>query len=136
MSVHEDSAAREPWPKGVSAITLFTEDLEGTKEFYRRAFGLPVMFEDDDSAVFNFGNTIINLLRSTAAIELIQPATVAARDSGSRIQLTIEVDDVDGTCADLASRGVAILNGPMDRPWGVRTASFSDPAGHIWEIAT
>ena len=23
----------------------------------------------------------------------------------------------------------------LNRPWGVRTASFTDPAGHIWEIA-
>jgi hypothetical protein len=30
---------------------------------------------------------------------------------------------------------VALLNGPMDRPWGVRTASFTDPAGNVWEIA-
>ena len=33
------------------------------------------------------------------------------------------------------SRGVELLNGPMDRPWGIRTAAFADPAGHIWEIA-
>jgi uncharacterized glyoxalase superfamily protein PhnB len=38
-------------------------------------------------------------------------------------------------CAQLTARGVTLLNGPMDRPWGVRTASFSDPGGHIWEIA-
>ena len=25
--------------------------------------------------------------------------------------------------------------GPVDRPWGIRTASFRDPGGHIWEIA-
>ena len=37
--------------------------------------------------------------------------------------------------AELARRGVTLLNGPMDRPWGVRTASFVDPGGHIWEIA-
>jgi uncharacterized glyoxalase superfamily protein PhnB len=30
---------------------------------------------------------------------------------------------------------VDLLNGPMDRPWGIRTASFRDPGGHIWEIA-
>jgi lactoylglutathione lyase len=30
---------------------------------------------------------------------------------------------------------VELLNGPMDRPWGIRTASFLDPGGHIWEIA-
>jgi uncharacterized glyoxalase superfamily protein PhnB len=23
----------------------------------------------------------------------------------------------------------------MDREWGVRTASFTDPDGHIWEVA-
>ena len=42
---------------------------------------------------------------------------------------------VDATCAWLAQRGVELLNGPMDRPWGIRTATFQDPAGHIWEIA-
>jgi uncharacterized glyoxalase superfamily protein PhnB len=55
--------------------------------------------------------------------------------TGSRFQLTLEVEDVDAMSAELASKGVALLNGPMDRPWGVRTASFMDPAGHIWEIA-
>jgi lactoylglutathione lyase len=30
---------------------------------------------------------------------------------------------------------VALLNGPMDREWGMRTVSFTDPDGHIWEIA-
>ena len=123
------------WAKGIDAITLFVEDLEGTKRFYREVFDLPVKFEDDDSAVFDFGNTLINLLRVTAASELIDPAPVAGPDSGSRLQLTIEVDDVDATCARLAGRGVTLLNGPMDRPWGVRTASFTDPSGHIWEIA-
>jgi uncharacterized glyoxalase superfamily protein PhnB len=38
-------------------------------------------------------------------------------------------------CAQLKDRGVELLNGPMDRPWGIRTACFKDPAGHIWEIA-
>ena len=44
-------------------------------------------------------------------------------------------DDVDAMCAELTSRGVQLLNGPIDRPSGVRTASFKDPGGHIWEIA-
>ncbi len=123
------------WPGGIGAITLFVEDLADAKRFYREVFGLPVVFEDDDSAVFDFGNTLINLLKDTAAHELIEPATVATREAGSRLQLTIKVDDVDAICAELAARGVELLNGPLDRPWGVRTASFSDPGGHVWEIA-
>jgi lactoylglutathione lyase len=123
------------WPGGISALTLFVEDLEVAKEFYDRAFGLPVYYQDDDSAVYNFGNTLINLLKIEEAPGLIGPATVASKDAGARIQLTIEVDDVDATTTVLQSRGIELLNGPMDRPWGIRTASFQDPAGHIWEIA-
>jgi catechol 2,3-dioxygenase-like lactoylglutathione lyase family enzyme len=123
------------WPGGISAITLFVEDLEATKGFYREVFGLPVMYEDDNSAVFEFENTLINLLKTTAAVELIEPAVVASSDAGARAQFTLGVDDVDAMCVELASRGVELLNGPMDRPWGIRTASFRDPGGHIWEIA-
>jgi catechol 2,3-dioxygenase-like lactoylglutathione lyase family enzyme len=72
----------------IGAITLFTEDLERSKSFYQDAFGLSLLFEDADSAVFKFDNTLINL-----------------------------------------------LNGPVNRAWGVRTASFTDPGGHVWEIA-
>ena len=123
------------WVRGIDAITLFVENLEAAKRFYLEVFNLPLHFEDDDSAVFAFGSTLINLLKATAASELIEPATVASREAGARFQLTVAVDDVDALCADLAARGVALLNGPMDRPWGVRTASFRDPGGHIWEIA-
>jgi catechol 2,3-dioxygenase-like lactoylglutathione lyase family enzyme len=109
--------------------------LAAAKQFYGSVFGLPVMFEDDNSAVFNFGNTIINLLQTSAAHGLIEPAAVASPDAGARMQFTLEVDDVDAMYEELASRGVEFLNGPMDRPWGIRTASFRDPGGHIWEIA-
>jgi lactoylglutathione lyase len=123
------------WPGPIYAITLFAEDLAATKQFYLDVFALPLVFEDDNSAVFNFGNTLINLLKATEAKGLIDPAPVANRDAGSRVQLTINVGDVDAMCAELATRGVTLLNGPVDRPWGIRTASFMDPGGHIWEIA-
>src|ERR1700704_161228 len=131
----ERDAESGSWVRGISAITLFVDDLETAKQFYSDAFGLPLIFEDPNSAVFNFGNTLINLLKTTEARELIAPAAVASREAGSRVQFTIEVADVDAMCAELATRGVELLNGPMDRPWGIRTASFMDPGGHIWEIA-
>ena len=123
------------WPTGISAVTLFVEDLAAAKQFYLQVFGLPVIFEDNNSTVFKFGNTLVNLLKITAAGELIEPATVASRAAGPRFVFTISVENVDAMCAELTARGVELLNGPMDRPWGIRTASFSDPGGHIWEIA-
>jgi len=123
------------WPQGIFAITLFAEDLEQAKAFYQKVFGLPIDYEDPNSAVFRFGDTLVNLLKVTEANELIQPAKVANRESGSRFVFTIHVDDVDAMSAELVGRGAELLNGPMNRPWGIRTASFMDPAGYIWEIA-
>ena len=123
------------WPGAIAAITLVVEDLDACKDFYRRVFELPVVFEDDDSAAYAFGGTLVNLLVARAAGELIEPAVVGGPQDGPRLQLTLEVDDVDATCARLSALGVTLLNGPIDRPWGPRTATFQDPAGHVWEIA-
>ncbi len=128
----EEQAA---WPSGIKAITLFFEDLQAARTFYQEVFGLPILFEDANSVVFEFGSTLANLLKAEAAGQLVAPAPVADREAGVRFQLTVEVDDVDATCTKLRARGVELLNGPMDRPWGIRTASFVDPGGHIWEIA-
>ena len=121
--------------KSVGAITLFVEDAQRSKSFYQGVFDLPVIYEDESSVAFRFENTIVNLLEIPAARDLVEPGAVAGRDAGSGFQLTIWVDDADAACAELAARGVQLLNGPMNREWGMRTASFSDPDGHIWEIA-
>ncbi len=121
--------------RGISTVTLFVDDLPATKEFYLNAFGLPVIFEDGDCAVFKFENTLINLLKASAGAELLEPAAVASREAGSRFVFTITVSDVIKVCEGLKARGVVFLNGPIDRPWGIRTASFVDPAGYVWEIA-
>jgi catechol 2,3-dioxygenase-like lactoylglutathione lyase family enzyme len=122
-------------PKNIDAITLFVEDLDRSKHFYSDVFGLSVSYEDEDSAVFKFQHTMINLLKIPAARDLVAPGVVADQRAGSRFQLTVFVADVDAACADLKTRGVKLQNGPMDRPWGIRTASFTDPSGHLWEFA-
>jgi len=98
-------------------------------------FGRTTDLADADVAVFHFDNTIINLEKESAAHDRIAPATVAPQDAGSRVVLTIWVDDADAACAELAERGVTLINGPIDTPWGTRTACFADPGGHIWGVA-
>jgi catechol 2,3-dioxygenase-like lactoylglutathione lyase family enzyme len=130
-----ETTERDGWPGGIAAITLFVEDLEAARRFYQEVFRLPVFHEDADSTVFRFGDTLVNLLRASEAPSLVAPATVARPEAGIRFQFTLGVEDVDSMSDELRSRGVELLNGPTDRPWGVRTASFRDPGGHIWEIA-
>lgn len=136
MNPNRESGTPLPaWPQELFAITLFEEDLASARKFYHEIFGLPVVFEDANSCVFKIGATLINLLQVSAADELVNPAPVAAPENGARLIFTIHVEDVDALCAQLTTHGVKLLNGPIDRPWGVRTASFMDPGDHIWEIA-
>ena len=120
--------------KNINAMSLFVEDLQAAKTFYLEVFGVEVLFEDEASVALGFGNIIINLLGVHNALEIVDPGAVATRDSGSRFQLSIWVPDVDAVCLELQKRGVELLAGPRDRPWGMRTANFVDPAGHSWEI--
>ena len=121
--------------KSVGAITLFVEDPQRSKAFYEKVFEAPLVFEDENSAAVRFENTIINLLARPEAPELIAPAAVGGPDAGARSQFTIFVEDANAVCTELASRGVELLNGPIDRVWGMRTAAFEDPDGHVWEVA-
>src|SRR6266540_6684472 len=72
----------------VGAITLFVEDPQRAKSLYQEVFDPSAIYEDESSAAFKFDNLIVNLLRTPAAAELIDPATVAGLEAGSRFQLT------------------------------------------------
>jgi len=82
-----------------------------------------------------FDRLFVNLLHVSAAGEQVEPAAVAGREAGSRFQLSIWVDDVDAAAAALNERGVELLTGPVDREWGMRVVTFTDPDGHSWELA-
>jgi lactoylglutathione lyase len=134
--MNESTQKGSEWAAGrIAAVTLFVEDLAEARRFYEDVFRVPMVHEDENSTVFRFGETVVNLLRASEAPSLVEPAAVAPPDGRVRFQFTLGVDDVDAMCEVLEQRGVELLNGPMDRPWGVRTASFRDPGGDIWEIA-
>ncbi len=120
---------------GLFAVSLVTEDLVASDAFYGSKLGLPKVFGDEVSSVYMAGNTAINLLASSQWDELIAPAKVGSARQGAQTLFTLRVSNVDAVVEELKAKGVAILNGPLDRPWGVRTASFTDPSGHVWEIA-
>lgn len=121
--------------KSVGVITLFVEDPKRSQAFYESVFELQPIFDDENSAVMKLDNMLLNILVRSQAPELIEPAPVAAAGAGASFMFTVWVDDADATCELLRSRGVELLNGPIDRPWGVRTAAFADPDGYAWEVA-
>jgi catechol 2,3-dioxygenase-like lactoylglutathione lyase family enzyme len=116
-------------------ITLIAEDLSSAKSFYVTAFSGEVVYEDSVSWVFRLNEIMINLLTASEAGELVEPLIAGGRNNTPRALFTIRVSDVDARCRELTDQGISLLNGPVDRPWGRRTAAFSDPDGNVWELA-
>lgn len=100
----------------------------------------------------NGGSLILGLYVSPDAREnrILDPAVHVGRtrDVGRRFMLSVKVDDVDkvygrlrglegmGACWEGMGRALVTggLTEPRTRPWGVRTMTFQDPAGHCWEV--
>lgn len=121
------------WDRQIGAMTLFVPDLGEAVKFYADAFGLEARQLEEETAMLRFGEMVVFLHQASApAVPPPEVRQEAAKGAG---QFAIIVADVDGVCAEMAERGVRPLTGPADRDWGMRTATFADPAGHIWEIA-
>jgi len=120
----------------INVVVLFVEDLERSKAFYGTTLGLTVMDEDPQSAIFKLDTVMLMLLTNAAAQDLLSDEAVATqRPAGARSQLVSFVDDVDAVYQELAAKGVEFIRTPVDRAWGMRTAHFRDPDGHVWELA-
>lgn len=130
-----DNAIKSAFDQGAFAITLLVKDLAASVDFYGNKLGLDMVFSDDNSALYRMGSTFINLLIEREGPELVGPAVVGDASAGVTAVYTIKHADVDLVAKQLEAAGVALLNGPIDRPWGVRTLSFQDPSGHTFEVA-
>jgi lactoylglutathione lyase len=119
----------------VMATVLFVHNLEACKAFYRDTLGLPMQESDANSAGFQLENIYLILLKAPAAADMVseQPLDMTFA-GGPRSLLAAGVDNVDAAYAALKAKGVAVLRPPTDQPWGLRTAYFADPEGHVWEI--
>ena len=123
------------WSNGLFAVTIYADDLSASRKFYGDLLQMQEIFANHDSVVYQMGSACLNVLMKENAPELVEPLQIAPSSAGSRSLLTVTVDDVDAAHAALVARGVTFLNGPIDRPWGMRTAAFADPSGHCWELA-
>jgi len=122
------------WQREIGAMTLLVADLGKSKQFYQDAFGLAAQHEDSVSVMFRFKNMYVFLRKAPVADGPPADAVLELAQSGAG-QFAIIVDDVDSVSAELAERGVPVISGPSDRGWGMRTVTFADPSGHVWEIA-
>lgn len=119
----------------IGANVLFVHDLDVSTRFYRDVLGLEVVFTDPVSVAYRMADQDFLLLKTTAAAEMLGETLVAHRSSvGQHVMLCADVENVDASYNTLVAQGVTFLHAPADQDWGIRSAYFADPDGHIWEI--
>jgi len=115
----------------IGYVILYVEDLVVSVGFYRDVVGLAYKFTDAGYAEFEAGGVRFALYERRRA-EWLTGRTVVPGAGG---EVVVMVDDVDAWADRLAARGVEVLSGPADRPWGHRTMHVADPDGFVVEFA-
>ena len=121
----------------VTLITLGFADLARARAFYETGLGWKASpASQDDVVFFQVGASAIALFPRRS---LAEDAGVPAEGAGfSGITLARNVRDpadVEHLLAIAEAAGDRITNPAQDAFWGGRTGYFSDPDGHLWEVA-
>jgi lactoylglutathione lyase len=117
----------------VGYVILFVADLERSVRFYRDVLGLEFRLAGDGYVEFATGATKFGLYDRNRLDELTGQGPEAPGRPGGEVVFVVE--DVDAEAERLRAEGVAILKGPVDRPWGHRTVHLEDPDGFVVELA-
>lgn len=119
----------------INAVVLFVKDLKRAIEFYKDIIGVEVIFTDDVSSALRLENQDFALLSEDYGVELLSEEALGLHAGGGhRVMLCADIDDVDDAYNRLMAKGVSFIKPPADQTWGWRTAYFTDPDGHIWEL--
>jgi catechol 2,3-dioxygenase-like lactoylglutathione lyase family enzyme len=85
--------------------------------FYRDVLGLHIFREWNSGTVFFLGGGLLEISRSAGPVP------------DDKLSLWLQVRDVNTEFARLEAAGVAVVEAPVDEPWGLREARVRDPDG-------
>ena len=122
----------------ISMVTLGVADLDRARRFYAEGLGWNPSGKGHEGVVFfQTGGSVFGLYPREALAEAAN--TTANEGSGfsgvALAQNTRSRDEVDEILEEAEAAGGKILKPAENTFWGGYAGYFSDPDGHIWEIA-
>ena len=118
--------------RSLDYTVIFARQMQAMREFYGVTLGFPLHKELGQRWVeFRIGSNILALTEHGAIFDDPSPPVGALS-----LQLAFRVAPAEvATCAStLKERGVSMISGPTDQPFGHRTLFFRDPDGNVLEI--
>jgi PhnB protein len=133
-------AAVKPIPDGYPRVSAYlsVQGAAAAIDFYRDVLGatervrMPGPNNTIAHAELEFGDSLVMLSDESPDFGNLSPKTVG----GTPVGISLYVDDVDAIHAKAIAAGATEERAPEDQFYGDRTASFLDPFGHRWHIAT
>ena len=120
----------------ISMITLGVSDMARSVKFYEEGLGFPRMESEPEVAFFTLNGSWLGLYDHDA---LADDANFPAEGSGFRgVTLAHNVsseDNVDAVLAQAVAAGASLVKPGQKVFWGGYSGYFSDPDGHLWEVA-
>jgi len=109
------------------AVRIFVRDWKRSLEFYKSTLGMPVRFANED-----MGWAELAIDGAPLALERAQPGDPESHGLlGRYVGVSLQVDDVPATYAELRARGVDFVGPPEKQSWGGTLAHFRDPDGNV-----
>jgi lactoylglutathione lyase len=109
------------------AVRIFVRDWKRALDFYSQTLGMPVRSANED-----LGWAELGIAGAPLALERAQPGDPESHGLlGRFVGVSLRVDDVAATYAELRARGVEFVGPPEKQPWGGTLAHFRDPDGNV-----
>jgi len=116
-----------------SFVIIYHEDMAAARAFYEDILGLKIREITYDWFI---GYWVSEKHEMTLCISTSPDERNTWGAAGKGVLIDFVVPDVDEACIRLTGRGVKFVEPPTDKPWGLRTASFLDPAGYTLTITS
>jgi uncharacterized glyoxalase superfamily protein PhnB len=119
----------------VSLITLGVSDLSRSVSFYE-SLGWTVGERNEGVAFFQMNGMMLGLFSAIElAKDLGRPGTTLGTGTITLAQNYASQADVDTAFASALAAGATPLKAPEPVFWGGYSGYFTDPDGHVWELA-
>ena len=124
----------KPAKPALDWVILITDKYEESVKFYKDILGFKVKKQiiEDEFCQFALKSCKLAIYGRSQMEKLVGKKYLAK--PGGAVYAFPESDDVDKQYEELKAKGVKFIKDPETQPWGQRTAYFTDPDGHIWEI--
>jgi predicted enzyme related to lactoylglutathione lyase len=109
---------------------VHTDDPEGTRAFYVDLLGFRVAMDQGGMLM------LVSPSVPTTQVIIAWAAEDASDPQVLRVNMSVEVADVDAAHADAVQRGLDIVYPLTDEPWGIRRFFVREPSGTVVNVAS